>query len=94
MATELGDAGELGVSLRAFNQILREEARASGARFVDLFPLMEKQAQAGLVALDHLHPSAEAYAEWTEELVRRIDPGELVKKSAPKAHPAKSPAPR
>ena len=56
--------------IRLFNRILREEAGAAGARYVDLFPLMEKQARAQLLASDHLHPSAKAHDEWAEALLR------------------------
>ena len=62
----------IGATIRAFNAILREEAMAHGARFVDLFPLMRRQADAHMLASDGLHPSAEAYEAWADEIARAL----------------------
>jgi lysophospholipase L1-like esterase len=67
-AALFGDAGDLGARIRLFNRVLREESAAAGARYVDLFPLMERQARAHLLAPDGLHPSAKAHDEWAEAL--------------------------
>ena len=55
-----------------FNDILAEEAKAVGARYVDLFPLMTKEVNAGMIADDGLHPSAAAYDEWGAELAKLV----------------------
>jgi lysophospholipase L1-like esterase len=67
-AADFGDPRALADQIAAFNDILREEATASGARYVDLFPLMRKEARAGMIAGDGLHPAAAAYEEWAAEL--------------------------
>ena len=55
---------------RPFNAALAAEARAKGAEWVDLVPLMQQQAAKGQLASDGLHPSSEAYDEWAAELAR------------------------
>lgn len=67
-AALFGSAAELGERIERFNAILREETEAAGGRYVDLSPLMRKQAQARMVAADGLHPSAKAYGEWADAL--------------------------
>jgi lysophospholipase L1-like esterase len=73
-AASLGDRTRLAASIRAFNAALRDETRARGARYVDLFPTMERQAARRMIASDGLHPNAAAYDEWAEELFRAIPP--------------------
>lgn len=63
-----GDVDELEARLERFNAILAEETGRAGARFVDLYPLMKRQAAEKQVAGDGLHPSAKAYAAWAEAL--------------------------
>ena len=58
------------MTIASFNGILRDEADAIGARYVDLFPLMQREARAGMIADDGLHPKAAAYDEWAAELAR------------------------
>jgi lysophospholipase L1-like esterase len=53
------------------NSILRDETAAVDGVYVDLFPLMESQARAGMIARDGLHPSAAAYDAWAAELAAR-----------------------
>ena len=53
------------------NAILQAETVAAGGTYVDLFPLMETQAKAGMIARDGLHPSAPAYDAWAAELASR-----------------------
>lgn len=67
-AAGFGDPATTAARIRDFNRILREQATAAGARYVDLFPLMERQARGKLVAGDGLHPSAKAYGEWANAL--------------------------
>ncbi|APR82800.1 Lysophospholipase L1 [Minicystis rosea] len=73
-AASLGDPRKIGTAILAFNTILRDEARAVGARYVDLYPLMHKQAEARMLAPDGLHPSASAHAEWAAELYEQVEP--------------------
>lgn len=69
-----GDTQQIGAQIVAFNTILRDEARAAGARYVDLYPLMHKQAEAKMIAGDGLHPSARAHAEWAAALYEQVEP--------------------
>ncbi|MBX3187940.1 MAG: SGNH/GDSL hydrolase family protein [Labilithrix sp.] len=68
IAASFGDPSVLANDIIAFNRVLREEAEATGARYVDLFPLMRKEADAKMLAPDGLHPSAEAHDEWAAAL--------------------------
>lgn len=67
-----GDLDALHARIVQYNQILAEEAKAHGARYLDLFPLMMKQAAEKKIAPDGLHPSAAAHAEWAEALAREL----------------------
>ena len=49
-----------------------EEAENAGARFVDLYPLMHRQAAAEMLATDGLHPNAEAHEEWARTLSEKL----------------------
>jgi lysophospholipase L1-like esterase len=69
-AASLGSQEVLAAAIARFNVALAEEARASGALWVDLAPLMQEQAVRGLLARDGLHPSADAYDAWAAELAR------------------------
>lgn len=71
-AASFGDPRTIAATIERFNAIAREEAERSGAAYVDLFPLMRAQLRRGMVALDGLHPSAEAYAEWAGALRPRL----------------------
>ena len=62
-AASFGNPGQIGADIVAFNTILHEEARAAGARYVDLYPLMHKPAEAKMLTGDGLHPSARAANE-------------------------------
>jgi acyl-CoA thioesterase-1 len=77
VADSFGDRSKIHAMIQDFNAILREEAQAWGAHYVDLWPLMETQAQAGLIARDGLHPSAPAYEAWAAELQNAL-PAELL----------------
>ncbi|WP_437313041.1 SGNH/GDSL hydrolase family protein [Sorangium sp. So ce385] len=74
VAASFGDPRQIGADIVAFNTILRDEARAAGARYVDLYPLMHKQAEANMLASDGLHPSARAHAEWAAALYEQVEP--------------------
>lgn len=93
-AAAFGDAATLHAQIVAFNGALREEAARRGARYVDLFPLMERQAREGLVAGDGLHPSAAAYDAWAAALAEAL--GEVCaarRRRAHRPHPGRPPSP-
>lgn len=71
-AASFGDVRETAAKIERFNQILHEESDAVGARYVDLFPLMRQQAQAGMIAGDGLHPSSAAYDAWAGALAETL----------------------
>ncbi len=73
-AAAFGSAAELGAKIRAFDAALAEEAASRGASFVDLAPLMLRQADAKMLAGDGLHPSADAYDAWAAELAKSVTP--------------------
>jgi lysophospholipase L1-like esterase len=70
-ARAFGEPAAIHARIVDANAILRDETAAVGGRYVDLFPLMESQAQAGMIARDGLHPSATAYQAWATELARQ-----------------------
>lgn len=72
-ASGFGDPAALRATIDRFNLVLREEAERAGARYVDLGPLLRRQADAAMLAADGLHPSAAALAEWAIELAAEID---------------------
>lgn len=69
-AAAFGTQASLVDAIARFNAALAEEARAKGAEWVDLAPLMQQQAAQGQLASDGLHPSADAYDAWAAELAR------------------------
>jgi lysophospholipase L1-like esterase len=73
-AAWLGDPAQLGADIVAYNGILRDEARAAGARYVDLYPLMHRQAESRMITGDGLHPSARSYEQWAAALYERLRP--------------------
>jgi acyl-CoA thioesterase-1 len=72
-ARAFGSPEALGAQIRTFNAILREEAVLHGARYLDLFPLMRRQADARMLAVDGLHPSAAAHDAWAEAIDRALE---------------------
>jgi lysophospholipase L1-like esterase len=72
VAEGFGDPAALRARIEVYNGILAEEAKAAGARYLDLFPLFIEQAKQGLVAPDGLHPNPKAYAAWAESLSKQI----------------------
>lgn len=73
VAAAFGEPEALRAKIVVFNDVLREVSTARGARFIDLFPLMQEQARAGMIASDGLHPSAAAHDAWAERLVRELE---------------------
>jgi acyl-CoA thioesterase I len=71
-AADFGDPRALRAKIEAYNDALRAEAGAVGAHWVDLFPRMRREAEAGMVAPDGLHPNAGAYDEWAEDLAGSV----------------------
>jgi lysophospholipase L1-like esterase len=69
-AAGFGTQPALADVIARFNATLAAEARAKGAEWVDLYPLMQQQAIKGQLASDGLHPSSDAYDEWAGELAR------------------------
>lgn len=67
-ASAFGVPAALRRAIERFNGVAKEEVELAGGTYVDLFPLMRRQAEAGMVAPDSLHPSAEAHAEWAAAL--------------------------
>jgi lysophospholipase L1-like esterase len=78
---EEGKAEEIGRAIDAFNEVVRDETREVGARFVDVTGVsrrLERDPEA--VTTDGLHPSETQYARWVDvalPVVRAIfGPGE------------------
>jgi lysophospholipase L1-like esterase len=65
-----GDRAELRRKIERFNEILKEEAKTAGARYLDLWPLMVKNDHK--VAPDGLHPSVEAYDAMAAEIAKQL----------------------
>ena len=74
-AAGFGDPAMIARTIERFNAAARDEAERAGAGWTDLFPLMRRQAEKGMFAPDGLHPSAEAYAEWAQDLTTRLRTG-------------------
>lgn len=73
-AAAYGEPASLARTIERANGIAREEAERSGARYLDIFPLMRAQAERGMLAADGLHPSAEAHAEWAAAILELLGP--------------------
>lgn len=73
-AASFGTQAALAASIVELNDVLATEARAKGATFVDLGPLMRQQALQGQLASDGLHPSAEAYDAWAAQIATSQPP--------------------
>ncbi len=71
-ASPYGTTEALLTRIAHFNAIASEEAENAGARFIDLYPLMHRQAAAEMLATDGLHPNAEAHEEWAKTLAERL----------------------
>ena len=73
-ASPYGTTEALLTRIAHFNRVVEEEAESAGARFIDLYPLMHRQAAAEMLAPDGLHPNAEAHEEWAKTLAERLTP--------------------
>jgi lysophospholipase L1-like esterase len=73
-AAWFGDPAQIGEDIVAFNAILRDEAQTAGAHYVDLYPLMHREAEAKMLARDGLHPSARPHEEWAAALYEQVQP--------------------
>lgn len=71
-ASSFGTPDTLGKDIVLFNAALKEESEKIGARYIDLYPLMHRQAEAKMIAGDGLHPNAQAHDEWAAELVKSL----------------------
>lgn len=67
-ASPYGTPESLRTRIEHFNAVVEEEAELAGSRYVDLYPLMKRQAAAEMLATDELHPNTEAHAEWAAAL--------------------------
>lgn len=62
------DAAAIAAEIDAFNAVASEEAAARSIPFVDITAI-SRSDRTGLVADDDLHPSAEQYRLWVEEMI-------------------------
>jgi acyl-CoA thioesterase I len=72
-ARSFGSPEATAAKIRDFNAILKQQAMEHGARYLDLFALMRRQADARMLASDGLHPSAAAYQAWADEIRSALD---------------------
>jgi hypothetical protein len=57
-------------SIDAFNEINYAESQAEGTRYVNITPTTRRvRGSSRLLAPDGLHPSAEMYALWVDEII-------------------------
>jgi acyl-CoA thioesterase I len=63
---------DLAAQRTAFDAALIEETTARGAEFLDLRPLYQEQAEAGMWVEDGLHPTPEAYEAWSAEIASAV----------------------
>jgi acyl-CoA thioesterase I len=69
-----GDPAERRRAMVEFNAILAESARDRGVAFVDIFRVSERaRNDPSLVAADGLHPSAEQYRLWVDEIAPAVE---------------------
>lgn len=69
-AREDRDATQVAAAIDAFNAVAREEATASGCRFVDITTISRAcGADPTMLMADGLHPSAAQYQRWLPMLV-------------------------
>lgn len=56
---------DISQGISTFNQYVREEAKARGLHYVDIFPVTQQMLnKPELISADELHPSAMEYAIW------------------------------
>jgi lysophospholipase L1-like esterase len=73
-ARAFGEPVDIAHAIESSNEILRAECAAVGARYVDLYALSQREADAKMVSSDGLHPSAAAYDEWSAALAEELPP--------------------
>lgn len=76
-AASFGEPKQIGADIVQFNAILKDETEKIGAIYIDLFPLMHRQAEQRMLAPDGLHPNAHAHDEWAAMLFEKIPPTSL-----------------
>ena len=54
--------------VKEFNTIVRDESKAAGVAFVDVFDLSEAMTEPSLVAPDGLHASARELGLWADRI--------------------------
>jgi acyl-CoA thioesterase-1 len=60
---------DISQGLKAFNRIIKEEARRRDLKVVDIYPLSKTFGKdASLISKDGLHPSAKGYAKWADQI--------------------------
>ena len=65
------DREQIAREIDAFNAVNRAETTSAGARYVDITAISRQAATApALLAHDGLHPSAQMYRRWAEEVLR------------------------
>ncbi len=62
------DSKKIATEINTYNASNRRLALAAGARYVDITP-GSRRADPTLIAPDGLHPSAQMYAEWTQQIL-------------------------
>lgn len=64
------DRAQIAAEIDAFNAANREISQAAGVAYLDITPITRQaDTQPALLASDGLHPSAEMYALWVQELL-------------------------
>jgi len=71
-ASGFGTPEAIATSIKTFNAALAAEAQAARVTFIDLYPLMERQADQKMLASDGLHPSAGAHDAWADALAAAL----------------------
>jgi acyl-CoA thioesterase-1 len=60
---------DISQGLKAFNRIIKEEAKARTLKVVDIYSLSKTfDKDASLISKDGLHPSAKGYAKWADQI--------------------------
>ncbi len=72
VAAQFGTPAQLRAQIERMNQILAEEAKARGARFLDLWAGNVRASQEGHFASDGLHPDATVYAAWSKAIAAAV----------------------
>ena len=68
---------EISQGIDAYNKINRHFAIQAGTHYVDITPISREDSHSGWVARDALHPSANQYQAWVNEIMRNVKWEEL-----------------